>query len=77
MGVTQDFNHMCWYILLFLQSPSSKYYFYSKHHMSIKVKATYICTFCKDLTAPASSPQTKKMLVKFMAKFQTYTYLTR
>ena len=35
MDATQDFNHIWWYILLFLQTPG---YFYSKHYVYIEVK---------------------------------------
>ena len=57
MGMTKIFNHICWYILLFLQPAG---YYYSKHHVSIKVKVTKISTFCKGSECPSPLPPPKK-----------------
>ena len=55
MDVTQDLNHICW----FLQSLG---YVHSKKHVSIKVKV--------DLTDPAPSSETKKCLLSSWQSFK-------
>ena len=64
VGVTQDLNHMCWCILIFLESPGS---FNSKKHLSIKVKVTQMCTFSRRSDGPSTLPRKKNVRFKHIS----------